>query len=77
MTVERFDKWLSNNFYPAIAGLCPSLEGYKMTGCFHLSTQWSISEGDCIRHHEQSIPDWQIGFVKTTCLSFSNGLSCS
>ena len=32
MTVERFDKWLSNNFYPAIAGLCPSLEGYKMTG---------------------------------------------
>ena len=32
MTVERFDKWLSNNFYPAIAGLCPSLEGYEMTG---------------------------------------------
>ncbi len=32
MTVERFDKWLSENFYPAIAGLCPSLEGYEMTG---------------------------------------------
>ena len=32
MTVERFDNWLSNNFYPAIAGLCPSLEGYEMTG---------------------------------------------
>ena len=29
MTVERFDKWLSENFYPALAGLCPSLEGYK------------------------------------------------
>ena len=29
MTVERFDKWLSENFYPAIAGLCPSLEMYK------------------------------------------------
>jgi hypothetical protein len=29
MTVERFDKWLSNNFYPALAGLCPTLEGYK------------------------------------------------
>ena len=29
MTVERFDKWLSENFYPAIAGLCPSLEKYK------------------------------------------------
>ena len=28
MTVERFDKWLSENFYPAIAGLCPSLEIY-------------------------------------------------
>ena len=32
MTVERFDKWLSNNFYPAMAGMCPSLEGYEMTG---------------------------------------------
>ena len=32
MTVERFDKWLSENFYPAIADLCPSLEGYEMTG---------------------------------------------
>ena len=32
MTVERFDKWHSENFYPAIAGLCPTLEGYKMTG---------------------------------------------
>ena len=32
MTVERFDKWLSNNIYPAIAGLRPSLEGYEMTG---------------------------------------------
>ena len=31
MTVERFDKWLSSNFYPALAGLCPTLEGYKMT----------------------------------------------
>ena len=29
MTVERLDKWLSENFYPAIAGLCPSLEMYK------------------------------------------------
>ena len=29
MTVERFDKWLSENFYPALAGLCPTLEGYK------------------------------------------------
>ena len=29
MTVERFDKWLSNNIYPALAGLCPSLEMYK------------------------------------------------
>ena len=29
MTVERFDKWLSENIYPAIAGLCPTLEGYK------------------------------------------------
>ena len=29
MTIERFDKWLSNNIYPAIAGLCPSLEKYK------------------------------------------------
>ena len=31
-TEQFFDKWLSNNFYPAIAGLCPSLEGYEMTG---------------------------------------------
>ena len=29
MTVERFDKWLSENLYPALAGLCPTLEGYK------------------------------------------------
>ena len=29
MTVENFDKWLSNNFYPALAGLCPTLEMYK------------------------------------------------
>ena len=32
MTIERFDKWLSENFYPALAGLCPTLEGYEMTG---------------------------------------------
>ena len=34
MRIEQFDKWLSENFYPAIAGLCPSLEMYKesMTG---------------------------------------------
>ena len=32
MTVERFDKWLSENFYPAMAGMCSSLEGYEMTG---------------------------------------------
>ena len=31
MTVEQFDKWLSENLYPALAGLCPFLEGYKMT----------------------------------------------
>ena len=29
MRIEQFDKWLSENFYPAIAGLCPSLEKYK------------------------------------------------
>ena len=29
MTVERFDKWLSKNIYTALAGLCPTLEGYK------------------------------------------------
>ena len=32
MTVEQFDKWLSENLYPAPAGLCPTLEGYKITG---------------------------------------------
>ena len=32
MTVEQFDKWLSENFYPALAGLCAGLEGYKITG---------------------------------------------
>lgn len=32
MRIEQFDKWLSENFYPALAGLCPSLEGYEMTG---------------------------------------------
>ena len=32
MTIENFDKWLSENFYPALGGMCPSLEGYKMTG---------------------------------------------
>ena len=32
MTIENFDKWLSNNIYPAIAGMCSSLEGYEMTG---------------------------------------------
>ena len=32
MTVERFDKWLSENFYPALAGMVPEPEGYKMTG---------------------------------------------
>jgi hypothetical protein len=31
MTVENFDKWLSNNFYPALAGMNPALEGYNMT----------------------------------------------
>ena len=31
MTVEQFDKWLSENLYPALAGLCLGLEGYKMT----------------------------------------------
>ena len=29
MTVERFDKWLSENFYPALAGLCPGLIDYR------------------------------------------------
>ena len=29
MTVERFDKWLSENLYPALAGMVPELEGYK------------------------------------------------
>ena len=29
MTVEQFDKWLSENLYPALAGLCPTLEMYK------------------------------------------------
>ena len=28
MTVEQFDKWLSENLYPALAGLCPTLEMY-------------------------------------------------
>ena len=32
MTVEQFDKWLSENLYPALAGMVPELEGYKMTG---------------------------------------------
>ena len=32
MTVERFDKWLSNNIYQALGGMYPSLEGYEMTG---------------------------------------------
>ena len=32
MTIERFDKWLSNNIYPALGGMYPSLEGYEMTG---------------------------------------------
>ena len=30
MTVERFDKWLSENFYPALAGMHPALEEYNM-----------------------------------------------
>ena len=29
MTVEQFDKWLSENLYPALAGLCPGLIDYK------------------------------------------------
>ena len=29
MTVEQFDKWLSENLYPALAGMVPELEGYK------------------------------------------------
>ena len=29
MRTEQFDKWLSENLYPAMAGMCPSLEGYK------------------------------------------------
>ena len=29
MTVEQFDKWLSENFYPALAGLCPGLIDYR------------------------------------------------
>jgi hypothetical protein len=29
MTVEQFDKWLSENLYPAMAGMVPELEGYK------------------------------------------------
>ena len=28
MTVEQFDKWLSENLYPALAGMVPELEGY-------------------------------------------------
>ena len=32
MRIEQFDKWLSENFYPAMAGMCSSLEGYEMTG---------------------------------------------
>ena len=34
MTVERFDKWLSENFYPAMAGMVPELIDYRdnMTG---------------------------------------------
>ena len=29
MTVEQFDKWLSENIYPALAGLCPGLIDYR------------------------------------------------
>ena len=29
MTVEQFDKWLSENLYPALAGLCPGLKDYR------------------------------------------------
>ena len=29
MRTEQFDKWLSENIYPALAVLCPSLEMYK------------------------------------------------
>ena len=29
MTVEQFDKWLSENLYPALARMHPALEGYK------------------------------------------------
>ena len=34
MRTEQFDRWLSSNLYPAMAGMCPSLEMYKesMTG---------------------------------------------
>ena len=28
MRIEQFDKWLSSNLYPAMAGMCPSLEMY-------------------------------------------------
>ena len=29
MRTEQFDKWLSSNLYPAMAGMCPSIEMYK------------------------------------------------
>ena len=29
MRTEQFDRWLSSNLYPAMAGMCPSLEMYK------------------------------------------------
>ena len=31
MRIEQFDKWLSNNLYPAMAGMLPSLKEYNMT----------------------------------------------
>ena len=30
MRTEQFDRWLSSNLYPAMAGMCPSLEMYKV-----------------------------------------------
>ena len=29
MRTEQFDKWLSENIYPALAGLCPGLIDYR------------------------------------------------
>ena len=29
MTVEQIDKWLSENLYPALAGLCTGLKDYR------------------------------------------------